>query len=121
MNYMLLIYRQEDRLQELEQGISPGCAALAERLMDSGHYVAAGILHAVSSATSIRLRDGRTLVTDGPFAETHEQLAGYLLVEAKDLDEAISIAVQHPVAKVGTVEIRPLREIPELVLSSKKK
>lgn len=71
-------------------------------------------LQSVSTATSVRMRNGEKLVTDGPFAETHEQLGGYYLIEAKDLDEAISIATRIPVANVGTVEIRPVLEIPGL-------
>jgi hypothetical protein len=87
------------------------CEGLAERLMESGHYLSGGILQPTSTATSVRLRGGQRLVTDGPFAETREQLAGYMLVEARDLDEALSIATQHPVAKVGTVEVRPLKDV----------
>jgi len=91
-----------------------GCEGLAERLIESGQFRAGGMLQPVSMATSVRMRDGRRQVTDGPFAETREQLAGYLMVEAKDLDEAIAIAAQHPVARMGTIEVRPLREVPGL-------
>lgn len=117
MNYMLLIYQEENapgQTEDLHDECVRTCEGLVDRLWASGQYVSAGILRPTSEATSVKLRDGDRLVTDGPFAETHEQLAGYLMVEAKDLEEAISIAVQHPVAKTGTVEIRPVREIPFL-------
>jgi len=113
MNYMLLVYLDEQLALTNPEDVPKGCDGLAERLMESGHYISGGILHSTSCATSVLLRDGRRMVTDGPFAETREQLAGFLLVEANDLDEAISIAGQHPVAKFGTVEVRPLREVPK--------
>ena len=115
MDYMLLVYLDEMSPLMQSDDAPKGCDGLAERLMESGHYVAGGILHPTTCATSLRVREGRNLVTDGPFAETREQLAGYLLLDARDLDEAISIASQHPVAKFGTIEIRPLREIPTLI------
>jgi hypothetical protein len=117
MNYMLLIYQKEEVADEPKGAFDAcvkTCEGLVDRLDASGHYVAGGILQPTTTATSLRLREGRQLLTDGPFAETQEQLAGYLLIEATNLDEAISIAAQHPVARVGTVEIRPLREIPYL-------
>jgi hypothetical protein len=80
----------------------------------SGQYVAAGPLHPVSTATSVRVREGKRLVTDGPFAETREQLGGFYIVDAKDLDEAMAIAEKIPPAKYGTIEVRPLMEIPGL-------
>jgi len=89
-------------------------AALTQDLNASGNYVAAGPLHPTSTATSVRVRDGKRMVTDGPFAETREQLGGYYVIEAKDLDEAMAIAERIPVATVGTIEIRPLLEIPGL-------
>jgi len=76
-----------------------------------GQFIAASPLHPVATATTIRIRDGRKLVTDGPFAETREQLGGYFLVEAKDLDEALSIAARIPAAKFGSIEVRPLVEL----------
>lgn len=105
MNYMLLVYRDEGILDAPK-----GCEGLAERLEESGHLLAGGILQDVATATSVRVREGHRMVTDGPFAETREQLAGYMLIQAKDLDEAIAIAAQHPVARIGTVEIRPMRD-----------
>ena len=116
MNYMLLIYTEEARMeQELKAPEAKrGCDGLAERLKDAGKYISAGILQPISTATSVQVRSGKRFVTDGPFAETREQLAGFLMVEARDLDEAIDIATQHPVVKYGTVEIRPVFEIPFL-------
>lgn len=109
MNYMLLMYQDE-----ADPVRATGCDGLDERLYESGHFVAGGILQPVATATSLRLRGGRRLLTDGPFAETREQLAGYLLIEAKDLDEAVEIASRHPVAQTGTVEIRPIRAISDV-------
>jgi hypothetical protein len=86
-------------------------AQLTQDLNAKGQYVAAGPLHSVSTATSVRMREGKRLVTDGPFAETREQLGGYYIVEAKDLDEAMAIAERIPPAKYGTIEIRPMMEI----------
>ena len=112
MRYMLLIYHDEKPLSETErQHCYEESAQLTQELHASGHYLAAAPLHPTSMATSIRVRDGRRLVTDGPFAETREQLGGYFLVDAKDLDEAISIAARIPAARFGTVEIRPVMEI----------
>jgi hypothetical protein len=89
-------------------------AQLSQELHSSGHYLAAAPLHPTPTATSVRVREGKRLVTDGPFAETREQLGGYFLIEAKDLDEAIGIAGRIPAARFGTVEIRPVMEIPGL-------
>jgi hypothetical protein len=115
MNYMLLIYQDENSLNQPTDADGQSvktCDGLVDRLASSGQYVASGILQPTASATSVRLRDGNRLLTDGPFAETREQLAGYLLIDAADLDQAIAVAMQHPVVKTGTVEIRPVREIP---------
>ena len=112
MNYMLLVYMDDQVRFELGDTAPKGCDGLAERLMETGQFISGGILQPTTCATSVRLREGKCLVTDGPFAETREQLAGYLMVEANNLDEAIDIASQHPVAQIGTVEIRPLKEIP---------
>lgn len=105
MNYMLLVYRDEN-----VENAPRGCEGLDERLRESGHLLGGGILQPIATATSVRVRDGQRMVTDGPFAETREQLAGYMLITAKDLDEAIAIASQHPVARIGTLEVRPLRD-----------
>src|SRR5215468_8035539 len=112
MKYMLLVYLNEKSLSEAErQDCYIKSAQLAREIHASGKYLDASPLHPTSTATSVRVRDGRGLVTDGPFAETHEQLGGYYLINANDLDEAIKIAERIPVAKLGTIEIRPVLEI----------
>jgi hypothetical protein len=109
---MLLIYGDEQLLNETER---EQCYAestrLAHQLNAAGRYLAAAPLHSTSSATSVRVREGKRLVTDGPFAETREQLGGYYLIDAKDLDEAIAVAARIPGARWGTVEIRPVVEL----------
>lgn len=112
MKYMLLVYLSEQALSESErEHCYRESAQLTQELNATGNYLSAGPLHPTSTATSVRVRDGKRLVTDGPFAETREQLGGYYLIEARDLDEAIRIAEKIPVAKVGTIEIRPVLEI----------
>jgi hypothetical protein len=112
MKYMLLIYGEEGALSETErQECYTESTQLAHDIKSSGHYLAASPLHPTSMATSVRVRDGKRLVTDGPFAETREQLGGYFLIEAKNLDEAIAIAAKIPMARKGTVEVRPVIEI----------
>ena len=113
MRYMLLVYLDEQALSEAErEECYVKSAQLTQDLHSNGQYLAAAPLHPTSTATSIRLRDSKRLVTDGPFAETREQLGGYYLVEAKDLDEALSIAERIPSARFGTIEVRPLVEMP---------
>jgi hypothetical protein len=112
---MLLIYLDEQALGDSErEQCYVESAQLAQEIQASGQYLAAAPLHPTSTATSIRVRDGKRLVTDGPFAETREQLGGYFLINAKNLDEAIGIAARIPMARKGTVEIRPVIEIPGL-------
>jgi len=112
MRYMLLIYSIEQALDENErQHCYDESAQLAHQLKASGHYLAAAPLQPALTATSVRVRDGKPLVTDGPFAETREQFAGYFLIEAKDLDEAIGIAARIPGARWGTVEVRPVIDL----------
>jgi hypothetical protein len=112
MKYLLLIYIDEQALNESERAQCHfQSAQLAEQLKSSGQYLATAPLYPTATATSVRLREGKRLVTDGPFAETREQLGGYLLVDANDLDEAINIAGRIPVATRGTIEIRPVIEI----------
>jgi hypothetical protein len=109
---MLLIYLDEQSVSEDErEHCYTESAQFAHQLNSNGQYLAAAPLHPTSTATSVRVRDGKRLVTDGPFAETREHLGGYFLVNAKDLDEAISIASKIPGARLGTVEIRPVMEI----------
>jgi len=115
MKYMLLVYLDEHALTETErEHCYVESAPLKQDLNASGHYIYAGPLHPISTATSVRVREGKRVVTDGPFAETREQLGGYYLIEARDLDEAMGIAERIPVARVGTIEIRPVLEIPGL-------
>lgn len=112
MKYMMLVYLDEKALSEAErEHCYVESAQLAQQLSSSGQYLDASPLHSISTATSVRVRDGKRLVTDGPFAETREQLGGYYLIDASDLDEAIRIAERIPPARFGTVEIRPVMEI----------
>lgn len=112
MKYVLLIYLDENALNETErEQCYAQSAQLAQQLDSKGQYLTTAPLHPVETATSVRVRDGKPLVTDGPFAETREQLGGFFLIDAQDLDEAIAIASQIPGAKVGTVEIRPVIEV----------
>jgi hypothetical protein len=112
VKYILLIYSDENAWTEPER---ENCYAestqLTQDLHAKGQFLGASPLHSVVTATSVRVRDGKKLVTDGPFAETHEQLGGYFLIDAKDLDEAIAIAGRIPSARKGTVEIRPILEL----------
>jgi hypothetical protein len=112
MKYMLLVYLDEQALSETErEHCYVESAQLTQEIKSSGKYLSAGPLHPTSTATSVRVREGKRLVTDGPFAETREQLGGYYLIDAGNLDEAIKIAERVPVARVGTIEIRPVLEI----------
>ena len=112
MQYVLLIYLEEHAMSDTErEHCYVESAQLAQQLHTSGQYLATAPLHPVATATCVRMRDGKRLVTDGPFAETREQLGGFFLINAKDLDEAIGIAARIPGARVGTVEIRPVIEV----------
>jgi hypothetical protein len=116
VKYMLLIYGDENALSESERvACYKESSQLVDKLAANGQFVATAPLHPTAAATSVRMRGGKRLVTDGPFAETHEQLGGYYIVEAKDLDEAIAIAGQIPGAKWGTVEVRPILDISHIV------
>ncbi len=115
MKYMLLVYLNENELSENErQDCYHDSARLARDLDSSGQYLDASPLQLTSTATSVRIRKGKRHITDGPFAETREQLGGFYLIEVEDLDEAIDIATRVPAAKFGTVEISPVMEIPGL-------
>jgi hypothetical protein len=115
MKYMLLIHHDEKgwgSLSEIErQQIYGEYRELRQQITSSGHYLGGDQLHPTTAATSVRVRNGKRLVTDGPFAETREQLGGYFLIDAEDVDEAIAIAARIPGARIGTVEIRPVMEI----------
>jgi len=112
MKYMLLIYMAEDAMNQTER---EDCYAestqLCHDLQARGQFLAASPLHPVATAKSVRLRDGKRMVTDGPFAETREYLGGYYLIDARDIDEATNIAARIPGARKGTVEVRPVLEI----------
>jgi hypothetical protein len=114
VKYILLIHDDEQvwagRTQPERQQIYSEYMQFTEQIKASGQYVASAPLHPTSSAKSVRIRGGKALVTDGPFAETREQLGGYFLVDAKDLDEAIGIAARIPSARWGTIEVRPIME-----------
>jgi len=114
MKYMLLIYDDEKvwaGLSEAEQKkIMGDYRQFGQEIAAAGQMVTGAQLQPVSAATSVRVRNGKRLLTDGPFAETREQLGGYYLVEAKDLDEAIGLAARIPSARMGTIEVRPLVE-----------
>lgn len=115
MKYMLLIYMDEQVLSDGErQNCYRESTEVAHQIASRGQYLAASPLYPTASATSVRVRDGKPVITDGPFAETREQLGGYFLINAKDLDEALSIAAELPGARFGTVEVRPVVEIPDL-------
>lgn len=115
MRYMLLCYDDADYWEQAGEAIHgeamQEAVQLTHEINAKGQYLTAAPLHPVSTATSIRVRDGKRIVTDGPFAETREILGGFYLIDVPDLDEAIRIAERHPGARVGTVEIRPVREI----------
>jgi hypothetical protein len=115
MRYMLLVHHDEEafrkRNETERQQMLQESVQLANQLHASGQYLSAAPLHPTSETTCVRVRDGKPLVTDGPFAETREQLGGYFLVDAKDLNEAISIAARIPGGRIGTVEVRPVTEV----------
>lgn len=112
MQYLLLIYTNETeaaaRSAEEKQKMFADYGAFTKSIIQTGNFKAGDALQPVSTATTVRVRDGKQLVTDGPFAETREQLGGYYLVEAKDLDEARSIAARIPGAATGSIEVRPI-------------
>ena len=112
MKYMLLIYMDENAMDSAErEACYAQSAQLCHDLQAKRQYLDASPLQPVATATSVRVRDGKPLITDGPFAETREQLGGYYVVDAKDLNEAINIAARIPPARKGTVEIRPIMEL----------
>jgi hypothetical protein len=116
VNYILLVYHNEETIAELDemerlQEMRRESVYLANRLHSKGQYMDAAPLQPVSTAKSVRVRSGKLFVTDGPFAETREQLGGYFLIDATNLDEAIEVAGRIPGARIGTVEIRPLMDV----------
>jgi hypothetical protein len=121
MKYMLLCYDDEEAWDKAGKAAMEAAmdeaVGLTHAINHKGQYLDAAPLQPASMATSVRVRKGKTLVTDGPFAETREVLGGYYLIDVDNLDEAIRIAERHPGARVGTVEIRPILEIPGLPIS----
>lgn len=115
MKYMLLVHHSEDVLNAISESerreMLEESVRLANQLNAMGQYIHASPLHPVAMATRVQVRAGKPLVTDGPFAETREQLGGYFLIEAGSLDEAIGIAKRIPGARIGTVEIRPVKDV----------
>lgn len=112
MKYLCLVYAEESKLGAVPDA---DCVGFDTSIRDSGHCIASEALEPVETATTVRVRNDKVSVTDGPFAETKEQLAGFYMIEARDLNEAIRIAAQIPPARVGSVEVRPIRPIRELV------
>ncbi|MBA3356744.1 MAG: YciI family protein [Pyrinomonadaceae bacterium] len=114
MKYMLLIYHEEQAwggfTEQERQKMYAEYGQFSQEIIASGHHLGGSELHPCSTATSVRVRDGKQLATDGPFAETKEQLGGYYLIEAGNLDEAIAIAARIPSARMGTIEVRPVAE-----------
>ena len=112
MQYMILIYDDEKKLATMSQTegtkFMDDYGTFTKQIVGSGHFKHGAPLQGTSSATTVRIREGKTLTTHGPFAETREQLGGYYLVEAKDLDEAVGIAAKVPTAKHGSIEVRPV-------------
>lgn len=115
MKYMLLIYSDEKLWSEGERAeCMAESTAICHELQAKGQFLGASPLHSITAATSLRIRNGKKLITDGPFAETSEQLGGYYIIDVKNLDEALAIASRLPPAKKGTVEIRPIFELENL-------
>jgi hypothetical protein len=112
MQYLLMIYRNEAELSRMSpadrQKMTAEYGAFTQSIVQSGHFKAGDGLQPTTTATTVRVRDGKTLTTDGPFAETREQLGGYYLIEAKDLDTALGIAARIPGARDGSIEVRPI-------------
>ncbi len=110
MKYLCLVYGEESKLREVDD---LHCLDFDRSVRESGHCIASEALQPVATATTVRVRNGKAAVTDGPFAETKECLAGFYMIEAKDLNEAIRIASKIPPAEVGSIEVRPVRPIRE--------
>jgi hypothetical protein len=117
MKYLCLVYGEEAKMQEVDD---LHCLAFDQSIRSSGHCIASEALQPVATATTVRVRNGKASVTDGPFAETKECLAGFYMIEARDLNEAIQIASRIPPAQVGSIEVRPIRPIRESVRAMQK-
>jgi hypothetical protein len=112
MKYLCLVYGEEQAIASMPDS---HCVAFDEEIRRSGHCIASEALQPVATATTVRVRNGKLSVTDGPFAETKEFLAGFYMIEARDLNEAIQLAAKIPPATVGSIEVRPIRPIRETV------
>ncbi|SFL91576.1 YciI family protein [Marinobacter zhejiangensis] len=116
MKYLALVYYQESIINAMSDqqwhDLNQKCIGCVERLSEQGHFLAGQALQPVEMATTVRVRDGEVLVSDGPFAETKEQLAGFYLLDARDLNEAVQLASRIPPAQLGSIEVRPIRELP---------
>lgn len=117
MKYICLVYYDEQIMKNMSQeewdSLNRECMACVAGLTDSGHFVDGAPLETTDSATTLRMRDGKAITTDGPFAETKEQLAGFYMLEARDMNEALRLAQKIPPARYGSVEVRPVRELVE--------
>lgn len=115
MKYLALVFYQEEIMNDMSQkewdALNRECMACGDRMRQNGNFLAGNALQPVETATTIRVRNGKVTVTDGPFAETKEQLAGYYLLEARDINEAIQVAGNIPPARYGSIELRPVREL----------
>lgn len=115
MKYVFLVYYEESEIEKMSQrdwdSLNNECMDFGAKIAESGHRLGGQALQPTTTATTIRVRDGKLATTDGPFAETKEQLAGFYYVEAQDLDEAIRVASRIPPARLGSIEIRPVREL----------
>jgi len=116
MKYLCLVYYQESEIEKMPQSawdaLNGECVVFGESIAGSGHRLGGEALEPTHTATTVRVRDGKVSTTDGPFAETKEQLAGFYYIEAKDLNDAIQVAARIPPARLGSIEIRPVRELP---------
>lgn len=108
MKYLCLVYLDEKKLEEVPDS---ECMAFGEGLRESGRYIAGEALQSIDAATTVRVRNGKVSMTDGPYAETKEQLAGFYLIDANDLNEAVQVAAKIPPARVGSIEVRPVRAL----------
>lgn len=116
MKYLCLVYYDEKIVEAMSPeawlSLNKECIACGDQLRDSGHFLGGNALQSVNTAVTLRVRDGKARITDGPFAETKEQLAGFYLLEADNLDEVMKLAAKIPPARLGSIEIRPIRELP---------
>jgi len=110
MKYLCLVYGEESAIQKMDDA---HCLDFDQSIRASGHCISSEALESISTATTVRVRHGKVMITDGPFAETKEQLAGFYLIEARDMDEAVRLASRIPPAEVGSIEVRPIRPIRE--------